>query len=91
MIGARLYVPKIFKDIAWGSADVLNQTTEVLREEGVRFELLAPWYDIDRGEDLVKLRAEIEDLKQNAPALVPHRVAAVLSNVKNEYTLDDGT
>ena len=90
LIGARLFVPEIFKNIAWGSEEVMNQTTAVLREKGLGFELLVPWYDIDRGEDLVKLHSEIEYLKRNSPALVPKRVAAVLPDVENEYTFDDG-
>ena len=91
LIGARLFIPEIFKNIAWGSGEVVNQTTDVLREKGLGFKLLIPWYDIDRGEDLVKLHAEIEYLKRNAPTLVPQRVTAVLPNVENEYTLGDGT
>lgn len=89
LIGARRFLPEIFKNIAWGSGEVLVQTIRVLRELGVGFELLIPWYDIDRGEDLIKLHAEIAYLKRTEPALVPERVAAALPDVENEYTLDD--
>lgn len=90
LIGARLFVPEIFKNIAWGSGEVMNQTTTVLREKGLEFELLVPWYDIDRGDDLIKLHSEIAYLKRNAPTLVPERVAAVLPDVESEYTFGDG-
>jgi rSAM/selenodomain-associated transferase 1 len=89
LIGARRFVPEIFRNIPWGSGEVLNQTTAVLRELGLGFELLIPWYDIDRGEDLVKLHSEIAYLKRTAPELVPKRVDAVLPDVESEYTLDD--
>ena len=50
---------------------------------------LIPWYDIDRAEDLEKLRQEIAFLKRSTPELVPIRVANALPDFDDaEYTLD---
>lgn len=37
----------MFKDIPWGTPEVLNRTLSILRGYGVSFDLLPEWYDID--------------------------------------------
>ncbi len=69
LIGLRQPQPELFRNIAWGSADVLNQTrTRIgeLRLQAVEFESL---WDVDRPEDLIRLQAEF-------PALAAHLLAA---------------
>ena len=81
--------PKLFQNIDWGTGEVLSQTTAVLTGKKLDFATLIPWYDIDRGKDLEKLRGEIGYLKRSAPDLVPARVAAALpSSDAPEFTLD---
>ena len=78
LVGCRRFVPQMFRDIAWGTQNVLEATKRALEESGCTFKLLVPWYDVDRSEDLSKLREEIEYLKRSAPELIPRRVATVL-------------
>jgi hypothetical protein len=78
LVGCRLWIPEMFRGITWGSAEVLGQTRAALERAGRSLDLLIPWYDIDRGEDLEKLRQEVAYLTRARPELVPKRVAAML-------------
>ena len=54
-----------------------------------RVDRSARHHDIDRNEDLEKLRQEIAYLKRSTPELVPMRVAAALPDLADaEYSLD---
>ena len=56
-------VPFIFKEIAWSTADVFQQTVANIRSRKVTFGLLPPWYDIDTAEDLAFLHAHISAMR----------------------------
>ena len=56
-------VPHIFKDIAWSTADVFQQTVAHIRSLKSTFGLLPPWYDIDTAEDLAFLQAHISAMR----------------------------
>ena len=89
LLGASAWIPELFQNIDWGTAEVLSQTTAVLVGKQLDFATLIPWYDIDRSKDLEKLRQEIGYLKRSAPDLVPARVAAALpSSEAPEFTFD---
>ena len=89
LLGASAWIPELFDNIDWGTAEVLSQTTTVLAEKKLDFATLIPWYDIDRSKDLEKLREEIGYLKRAAPDLVPVRVAAALPGSEvPEFTFD---
>lgn len=89
LLGCSEWIPEIFQNIDWGTAEVLEQTTRAIRDRNIAHRLLIPWYDIDRSDDLEKLRQEIAYLKRSAPGLVPVRVAAALPDVEDsEYSLD---
>ena len=57
LIGLARPVASLFHDIAWGSDRVMAQSRERLRAAGVRWRELAPSWDVDRPEDLARLRA----------------------------------
>jgi uncharacterized protein len=58
LIGLRRAVPRLFEDIDWGSARVLEQTRQRFAAAGVKcLELPALW-DIDRPQDYERLRRE---------------------------------
>ena len=40
----------------WSTAAVLQETVTRTRQLGLRLALLPPWFDVDRGEDLGRLR-----------------------------------
>ncbi|NJL45166.1 MAG: glycosyltransferase [Leptolyngbyaceae cyanobacterium SM2_3_12] len=52
LIGLRRFYPQLFRHIAWGSADVLHQTTQVAKSHNLSMTFLSPLADIDRPEDL---------------------------------------
>jgi len=57
LIGARRISLRIFTDVHWGSADVLSQTLRNLAAAGLRYRLLRTVWDVDRPEDLARLKA----------------------------------
>ncbi len=52
LIGLRAPAPELFRDIAWGSSQVLDQTLAIVRALGLTAGLLPELRDIDRPEDL---------------------------------------
>lgn len=88
LIGARLFIPDLFRGISWGTGAVLRQTKDVLARLGNRYRLLAPWYDVDLPHDLDRLREEIGYLNRTHPELVPRRTAAALPLLEDsEFSL----
>lgn len=61
LLAARSVDASLFTDIPWGSGDVLDRTRRRLDAKGWRFAELDLRHDIDRPEDLVRLR-EIPEL-----------------------------
>ncbi|HEV8308428.1 MAG TPA: TIGR04282 family arsenosugar biosynthesis glycosyltransferase [Methylomirabilota bacterium] len=69
LIGLRRPTPALFRAIAWSTPAVLEETVARARQLGLRLRLLPAWFDVDRGEDLARLRAR-------APVGAGARVAA---------------
>jgi uncharacterized protein len=63
LIGLQRADPAVFRDIAWGSDQVLAQTRERLSELGWRWREFAPLWDVDRPDDLPRLHAEFSALR----------------------------
>jgi rSAM/selenodomain-associated transferase 1 len=57
LIGLRRSVPSLFDAIEWGTDRVMAQTRERLRESRLRWVELAPCWDVDRPQDVDRLRA----------------------------------
>jgi rSAM/selenodomain-associated transferase 1 len=53
---ARKPSPQLFEGIAWGTATVMNETRARLTQLNWRWRELATLWDVDRPEDLVRLR-----------------------------------
>jgi rSAM/selenodomain-associated transferase 1 len=60
LIGLRRPAPALFREMPWSTAAVLDETVARARRLGLRLALLPPWFDVDRGEDLVRLRESAE-------------------------------
>ena len=58
LVGTRSRLP-IFQGMRWGEADVLEATIAAARRAGIEPALVPPLYDVDGGEDLERLAAEI--------------------------------
>jgi len=67
----------LLRDLPWSSVDTLQATLKRLRVLGLRSRLLEPWFDVDRAEDLERLRALIEQGALRAP-----RTALVLADLR---------
>jgi len=57
----------LLRDLPWSAADTLHATLERLRVLGLRTALLEPWFDVDRAEDLERLRTLIRQGTLVAP------------------------
>jgi rSAM/selenodomain-associated transferase 1 len=57
LIGARKIRASVFADIEWGSARVLEQTRRNLERGGLRYRCLRTVWDVDRPQDLERLRS----------------------------------
>jgi rSAM/selenodomain-associated transferase 1 len=57
LIGLRAPAPALFRDMPWSTAMVTEETLARASRLGLRLALLPSWFDVDRGEDLVRLRA----------------------------------
>ena len=89
LLGCSQWIPEIFRGIDWGTPVVLEQTLTELDKQRLAYSLLIRWYDIDRSEDVEKLRQEIAFMKRSDPELVPTRVAAALPDFEDaEFSLD---
>jgi glycosyltransferase A (GT-A) superfamily protein (DUF2064 family) len=56
LIGARRISPRIFSGIDWGSSSVYEATARKLSDLGYRWRALRRLWDVDRPEDLERLR-----------------------------------
>ncbi len=57
LLGLGRPCPQVFEAIAWGSDRVLDQTLQRLHAAGRSCRVLAPLWDVDRPEDVVRLQA----------------------------------
>ena len=65
LIGMYRKPVNVFADgMDWGSEKVLRQTLDRVKKYGSSLELLPPWYDVDRAEDLKFLKTHLEMITQ---------------------------
>lgn len=71
LIGMRQLYRQLFRDIAWGSSDVLSRTREILAANGISYRELPVLSDVDRPEDLALVRddARLADALDEWPRL----------------------
>ena len=69
LIGAANKTPPIFSEIPWSTPQVLPATIERLRQLGISYTQLDPWYDVDEIYDLHKLIEDLRDEREAEPAL----------------------
>lgn len=58
LIGLRQYEPSLFEGISWGTGSVLEETRERLGRLGWKWKELPARWDVDRPEDVERLRRE---------------------------------
>jgi len=69
LIGASLALPDfVFEGVAWSSNAVLKSVLKNARALGLKSDALAPWRDVDDGDDLSALRERLDCGVSSAPA-----------------------
>lgn len=81
LIGMSRLHPGIFRDMNWGSGEVLKVTRHRLRQAGVAWEELGPWHDVDTAGDVARLWREMLHMKKSRPGEVPPRTWEVLARL----------
>lgn len=61
LIGLRRQVDDLFRDIAWSTPAVFEQTVARLRAAGPTYAVLSRWYDVDTPADLHRLQTELAE------------------------------
>ncbi len=75
LLGMARYLPSVLESVAWDTPFVSEGLRRVAAAMGLSFRELPSWYDVDRPEDLRRLRQELKA----APALAPHTAALLAS------------
>lgn len=70
---------EVFRDIPWSSSSVLEVTLGRIRSAGLRLALLPAAYDVDRPEDLRRLRLDLASRDPSAPDY-PRATARILES-----------
>ena len=74
-------VPYIFKDIAWSTGAVFQETAARIRSLKATLGLLPPWYDIDTAEDLAFLYAHLSALRLACETVAAVRTESLLTDL----------
>ncbi|HEV8674399.1 MAG TPA: TIGR04282 family arsenosugar biosynthesis glycosyltransferase [Methylomirabilota bacterium] len=79
LLGLRRPAPALFREMPWSTPAVLDETLARARRLGLRVALLPAWFDVDREEDLARLRAGGPPAGSPAgPPFSPRRTLAFL-------------
>lgn len=69
LIGARRWLPILFRGVEWGTGSVLRQTRRQLTRAGLRAGVLSRDFDLDRPADLCRAARLLRRGPQRAPEL----------------------
>ena len=78
LIGSRIDVGDLFRDISWGTDNVFEQTIDRLK--ATSFSLLPPWYDIDRPSDVKFLIAHLRGMHLTGTPVARHTLSYLEQN-----------
>ncbi len=98
LLGLRRCPFGVFEGVKWGRGDTFAATLANLRKAGMTVQVLDPWFDVDRPEDLAKLQAMISSgriltprtrevldrLRDGADITCPLKASVVIP-VRNEF------
>jgi uncharacterized protein len=63
LIGLKQVFPELFQDIPWGTGDVFAETQKIAAKLALKIAYLRKLADIDRPEDLIRLKNYFQDFK----------------------------
>ncbi len=69
LVGATGHTPPIFDGMPWSTSEVFAATVARLREAGISYAQLDPWYDVDELFDLHQLIEDLRDDHKDEPSL----------------------
>jgi rSAM/selenodomain-associated transferase 1 len=78
LLGVRQCPIGLLRGIPWSESTTFARTLDRLKELGLKSTILDPWYDIDRPEDLDRLRSEVA-----RDAIAAPNTARVLARLQN--------
>lgn len=81
-IGMKQLHQAVLRDISWSTERVLRQTLQRASEANLLAACAPTWYDVDTGDALARLRAELSD----SPALMPCHTQQVLRRLMRGET-----
>jgi len=67
LLGLRRCPEGLLRDLPWSAPETFRRTLARLRERGLSTAVIAPWFDVDRPEDLELLRVLIASGELHAP------------------------
>jgi rSAM/selenodomain-associated transferase 1 len=67
LLGLRRCPSGVFDGILWSDSDTFTRTLANLQRAGLTVQVLEPWFDVDRPEDLARLRALIATGRIHSP------------------------
>jgi rSAM/selenodomain-associated transferase 1 len=67
LLGLRLCPEGLLAGLPWSASETFTRTVERLWARGLRVEVLERWFDVDRPEDLERLRALLRSGEIDAP------------------------
>lgn len=59
LIGMSKFYPSIFEKVSWSTSEVLDQTIEKAKEQGLRYALLKELHDVDTLEDWDRVKERV--------------------------------
>jgi rSAM/selenodomain-associated transferase 2/rSAM/selenodomain-associated transferase 1 len=95
LIGLGRFIPALFDQIRWGTADVLQQTTAIAEGLGMAVAYLDPLSDIDRPDDLPvweKAKTKTQSLLEENheyPSIKPEKISVIIPVLNEAATLGE--
>jgi len=82
LIGLKRFTPRLFREIPWGTSEVLSKTLQFVHELKLRVFLLDPLDDVDRPEDL-----PIWEKFATAPSRPSPLISIIIPTLNEEKTI----
>jgi len=79
LLGARRILPQVFRNVPWGSDQVLAVTRQRVKRGGVLYHELPAWYDVDTTQDVGRLWKDLLRMRAKGVEAFPARTWKALT------------
>jgi rSAM/selenodomain-associated transferase 1 len=86
LVGLNEPQPKLFSDIQWSTAQVMEQSLARAKAENLRVALLPEWYDVDTADDLERLMRDVQRYPEDRLEHTRRYFAQQALNLKKDLT-----